>query len=35
VRTRSGKDLGSMSFQAFSEKLAVEVSSRGRITLEG
>jgi threonyl-tRNA synthetase len=35
VRTRSGKDLGSMSFQAFSEKLAAEVSSRGRITLEG
>ncbi len=34
VRTRSGKDLGSMSFQAFSEKLAAEVSSRGRITLE-
>ena len=34
VRTRSGKDLGSMPYQAFSEKLAAEVSSRGRITLE-
>ena len=35
VRTRSGKDLGSMSYLAFSEKLAAEVSSCGRITLEG
>ncbi len=35
VRTRGGKDLGSMPSQLFSEKLALEVSSRGRVTLEG
>jgi threonyl-tRNA synthetase len=35
VRTRGGKDLGSMPMQVFSEKLATEVSSRGRVTLEG
>ncbi len=35
VRTRGGKDLGSMPKQVFSEKLAAEVSSRGRVTLEG
>ncbi len=34
VRTRSGKDLGSLPYHVFSEKLAAEVSSRGRITLE-
>jgi threonyl-tRNA synthetase len=30
VRTRSGKDLGTMSVEAFSERLAVELESRGR-----
>jgi threonyl-tRNA synthetase len=35
VRTRGGKDLGSMPLQVFSEKLAAEVGSRGRVTLEG
>ena len=35
VRTRSGKDLGTMSPQAFSERLQTELSSRGRHTLEG
>jgi threonyl-tRNA synthetase len=35
VRTRGGKDLGGMTLPVFSEKLAAEVSSRGRVTLEG
>jgi threonyl-tRNA synthetase len=30
VRTRSGKDLGSMSVEAFAQRLALEVQSRGR-----
>jgi threonyl-tRNA synthetase len=30
VRTRSGKDLGTMSVETFSERLAVELASRGR-----
>jgi threonyl-tRNA synthetase len=34
VRTRSGKDLGVMSVEAFAEKLAQEVASRGRTVLE-
>jgi len=34
VRTRSGKDLGQMSPQAFTERLGVELESRGRRTLE-
>ncbi len=35
VRTRSGKDLGSMVPEAFIERLRVELESRGRKTLEG
>jgi threonyl-tRNA synthetase len=34
VRTRSGKDLGAMPLEAFASKLAEEVASRGRVTLE-
>ncbi len=34
VRTRSGKDLGTMSLEAFLERLRIELSSRGRRTLE-
>jgi threonyl-tRNA synthetase len=34
VRTRSGKDLGTMSPEAFMERLQTELSSRGRRTLE-
>jgi threonyl-tRNA synthetase len=34
VRTRSGKDLGTMSLQSFVERLRVELDSRGRQTLE-
>ncbi len=30
VRTRSGEDLGSLSQQAFSDRLAAEIASRGR-----
>jgi len=35
VRTRSGKDLGTMSVETFVERLTVELESRGRRTLEG
>ena len=35
VRTRSGKDLGSMVPETFAERLRVELESRGRQTLEG
>jgi threonyl-tRNA synthetase len=35
VRTRSGADLGSMSVEAFAEKLREEVVSHGRVVLEG
>jgi threonyl-tRNA synthetase len=35
VRTRSGKDLGTMSLETFAERLRVELNSRGRQTLEG
>jgi threonyl-tRNA synthetase len=34
VRTRSGKDLGAMPLEALASKLADEVASRGRVTLE-
>jgi len=34
VRTRSGKDLGTMSPQAFVERLRIELESHGRRTLE-
>jgi threonyl-tRNA synthetase len=34
VRTRNGKDLGSMSIETFAQRLAREVASRGRIILE-
>lgn len=34
VRTRSGKDLGSMTLSQFTEGLAEEIASRGRIILE-
>ncbi len=35
VRTRGGKDLGSMSIDEFAERLADEIASRGRNVLEG
>jgi threonyl-tRNA synthetase len=35
VRTRSGKDLGTMSVETWVERLRVELESRGRRTLEG
>jgi threonyl-tRNA synthetase len=34
VRTRNGKDLGAMSLETIATRLAEEVASRGRITLE-
>jgi threonyl-tRNA synthetase len=34
VRTRSGKDLGTMSPETFAERLQTELSSRGRRSLE-
>jgi threonyl-tRNA synthetase len=34
VRTRSGKDLGTMAPEAFVERLGIELESRGRRTLE-
>jgi threonyl-tRNA synthetase len=34
VRTRSGKDLGAMSLEAFAERFRTELESRGRRTLE-
>jgi threonyl-tRNA synthetase len=34
VRTRSGKDLGTMNPEAFVERLRIELSSRGRRMLE-
>jgi threonyl-tRNA synthetase len=34
VRTRSGKDLGTMSPETFAERLGTELSSRGRRSLE-
>src|ERR1700741_235741 len=35
VRTRSGKDLGTMAPETFAERLRVEIDSRGREVLEG
>jgi threonyl-tRNA synthetase len=35
VRTRGGKDLGVMTVQTFSDRLAAEIASRGRTVLEG
>jgi len=35
VRTRSGKDLGTMSLETFAERLRVELESRGRQVMEG
>ncbi len=35
VRTRSGKDLGTMTPETFAERLRVELDSRGRQLLEG
>jgi threonyl-tRNA synthetase len=34
VRTRSGKDLGTMSPETFAERFQNELSSRGRRSLE-
>ena len=34
VRTRGGKDLGTMSPETFAERLRIELESRGRRTLE-
>ncbi len=34
VRTRDGKDLGSMPIEVFAGKLTDEIVSRGRIILE-
>jgi threonyl-tRNA synthetase len=34
VRTRSGQDLGSMSIQEFSDRLAADIAQRGRFALE-
>jgi threonyl-tRNA synthetase len=34
VRTRNGKDLGAMPVEAIASRLAEEVASRGRVTLE-
>src|SRR5262249_50926399 len=34
VRTRSGKDLGTLSPETFAERLRIELGSRGRQTLE-
>jgi threonyl-tRNA synthetase len=35
VRTRSGKDLGSLPIERLAEGLKAESASRGRIVLEG
>jgi threonyl-tRNA synthetase len=35
VRTRSGKDLGSMSVDTLAKSLAAEVASHGRVVMEG
>ena len=35
VRTRDGEDLGTMSIDAFADRLGSEVASRGRSTVEG
>jgi len=35
VRTRSGKDLGTMAPETFAERLRIELESRGRRSVEG
>jgi threonyl-tRNA synthetase len=35
VRTRNGKDLGTMTLDSFMERLRIELDSRGRQLLEG
>jgi threonyl-tRNA synthetase len=35
VRSRSGKDLGTMALETFAERLRIELESRGRRSLEG
>jgi threonyl-tRNA synthetase len=35
VRTRSGKDLGSMTLEMLARGLESEVASRGRVVMEG
>ena len=35
VRTRNGKDLGSLSVESLAKGLAAEVASRGRVVMEG
>jgi threonyl-tRNA synthetase len=35
VRTRSGKDLGTMVPETFAERLRIELNSRGRMSVEG
>jgi threonyl-tRNA synthetase len=35
VRTRSGKDLGTMTLETFAERLRIELESRGRQMMEG
>lgn len=35
VRSRSGKDLGTMALETFTERLRAELESRGRVRLEG
>jgi threonyl-tRNA synthetase len=35
VRTRGGKDLGTMSLETFAERLRAELDSRGRASMEG
>jgi threonyl-tRNA synthetase len=34
VRSRNGKDLGTMTLEAFMERLRIELDSRGRTVLE-
>ena len=34
VRSRNGKDLGTMTLETFSERLRIELDSRGRTCLE-
>jgi threonyl-tRNA synthetase len=34
VRTRDGKDLGSMSLDEFAAKLRADIAQRGRVSLE-
>jgi threonyl-tRNA synthetase len=34
VRTRNGKDLGAMALETFTERLRIELESRGRTVVE-